>query len=109
VVIGRDPLHDLRHEVRVVARSGGEEVARAWLYNFRDTGWMRGAYVEPAWRGRGLQRSLLFARARLAMERGCDLVGATAEPGTVSAANMYAAGMTRLASRSQYRYTPPNR
>ena len=90
----------------MVARSGDAEVARAWLYTYRDTGWMRGAYVEPAWRGRGLQRSLLHARARLAAERGCDLVGTTAEPDTVSAANMIAVGLRRLAKRSQYRYEP---
>jgi MOSC domain-containing protein YiiM/GNAT superfamily N-acetyltransferase len=104
VVIRVDPAHDGVHEVRLVAVHGAEEVGRAWLYQYKHTGWMRGAYVEPAWRGRRLQRALISARARLAEERGCDLVGATAEPGTVSAANMLDAGFRRLAGRSQYRY-----
>lgn len=102
-----DPAHDGVHEVRLTAVSGGEEVGRAWLYVYNRTGWMRGAYVEQAIRGRGLQRALISARARLAEQRGCDLVGATAEPGTVSAANMVASGFRRLAGRGQYRYTPP--
>jgi MOSC domain-containing protein YiiM len=102
-----DPAHDGVHEVRLTAVSGAEEVGRAWLYVYNRTGWMRGAFVEPAIRGRGLQRALISARARLAEGRGCDLVGATAEPGTVSASNMVASGFRRLAGRSQYRYTPP--
>jgi MOSC domain-containing protein YiiM/GNAT superfamily N-acetyltransferase len=101
-----DPAHDGVHEVRLAAVSGVEEVGRAWLYVYKQTGWMRGAFVEPEWRGRGLQRALTSARARLAEERGCDLVGATAEPGTVSASNMVASGFRRLAGRSQYRYSP---
>jgi MOSC domain-containing protein YiiM/ribosomal protein S18 acetylase RimI-like enzyme len=102
-----DPAHDGHHEVRLVAVHDGQEVSRAWLYVYNRTGWMRGAYVEPAWRGRGLQRALISARARLAEERGCDVVGATAEPGTVSASNMHASGFRRLSSRGQYRYAPP--
>lgn len=106
VVIRVDPANDSLHAVRLIADHGGEEVGRAWLYVYRGTGWMRGAYVQPVWRGRGLQRALIAARARLAAERGANLVGATAEPETVSATNMLRTGLRRLGSRGQYRYTP---
>jgi MOSC domain-containing protein YiiM/GNAT superfamily N-acetyltransferase len=106
VVVEIDPAYDGRHEVRIRACAGDVEVGRAWLYAYRDTGWLRGAFVEPAWRGKGLQRALTSARARLAAERGCTVVGATAQPGTVSHENMYRSGMRRLGNRSQYRYVP---
>jgi MOSC domain-containing protein YiiM/GNAT superfamily N-acetyltransferase len=106
VEIVRDPAYDTTHELRLSVRAGDAEVGRAWLYTYHDTAWARGAFVAPEWRGRGLQRSLIAARARIAEERGCTLVGATAEPGTVSAANMAAAGLSRIGSRGQYRYTP---
>jgi GNAT superfamily N-acetyltransferase len=106
IEIVRDPEFDTAHELRLSARAAGAEVGRAWLYTYRDTAWARGAFVEPEWRGRGLQRALLAARARIAEERGCSLIGATAEPGTVSSANMELAGLRRIGSRGQYRYTP---
>jgi len=106
VEIVRDPAYDTTHELRLSARADGAEVGRAWLYTYRDTAWARGAFVEPAWRGRGLQRALLAARARIAEERGCSLIGATAEPGTVSSTNMEQAGLRPIGSRGQYRYTP---
>lgn len=106
VEIVRDPAYDTTHELRLSVRAGDAEVGQAWLYTYRDTAWSRGAFVAPEWRGQGLQRAMIAARARIAAERGCTLLGSTAEPGTVSAANMAAAGLSVIGSRGQYRYTP---
>jgi GNAT superfamily N-acetyltransferase len=62
--------------------------------------------VAPQFRGRGLQRALVAARARAAIELGCDLVGAAAEPGWVSADNIERAGMRPVGTRGHYIYEP---
>jgi len=97
-----------RHNARqlFVAELDGHVVANASLHVSAKTGWLRGALVAPEARGRGIQSALIAARVRAAIEAGCDLVGATAEPGHVSARNLQRLGMRRLARRSSYVYTP---
>ena len=60
----------------------------------------------PTARGKGIQRALISARARLAAERGCDLLGAWAEPDGPSAANLVRMGMRQIGVRRHYVYNP---
>jgi MOSC domain-containing protein YiiM/GNAT superfamily N-acetyltransferase len=89
-----------------IAELNGEPVANGSLHVSAHTGWLRGALVAPAARGRGIQRALIAARVRAAVEAGCDLVGASAEPTEISARNLEQMGMRRLGSRSSYHYMP---
>jgi MOSC domain-containing protein YiiM/GNAT superfamily N-acetyltransferase len=95
------------HRVVLLAELNGDAVAVASLHTHRGAGWLRGAAVVPEARGRGIQRALISARVRLAAELGCDLVGAWAEPGEVSAANLERMGMRAIGVREHYLYTPP--
>lgn len=93
----------------LLAELGGEPVATAALHVNRRTGWLRASAVVPRARGLGLQRALIAARVRLALEQGCDVVGAWAEPDTVSAANLERLRLRRVATRRQYEYVPRGR
>lgn len=94
------------HATVVLAEEAGRPVAAAVLYLHHRTAWLRGASVVPQARGRGLQRALIAERARLAIERGGELLGAAAEPGSRSARNLEQAGLRRVGVRRQYRYQP---
>ena len=89
-----------------VVHDGGRPVAHASLAISARTGWLRSALVTPQARGRGFQRALISARARAAAEAGCDLSGAAAEPGSISAANLQQAGLRRVGARGHYIYDP---
>jgi len=89
-----------------VAEIDGRPVANASLHVSARTGWLRGALVAPEARGRGIQRALIGARAQAAAERGCDLVGSSAEPGGVSARNLQQMGLRQIGRRSQSEYRP---
>jgi MOSC domain-containing protein YiiM/GNAT superfamily N-acetyltransferase len=89
-----------------IAEINGEPVGNGSLHISAKTGWLRGALVSPQARGRGIQRALIAARIRAALEAGCDLVGASAEPGEVSARNLERMGLRKLGSRSSYHYMP---
>jgi MOSC domain-containing protein YiiM/GNAT superfamily N-acetyltransferase len=89
-----------------VAEIDGVAVGNASLHVSAATGWLRGALVAPAARGRGIQTALIATRIRAAMEAGCELVGAQAEPGEVSARNLQRMGMRRLGSQNNYEYAP---
>ena len=89
-----------------LAELNGRPVANATLHISARTGWLRGALVAPEARGRGIQRAMITARVRAAMEAGCDLVGASAEPAEVSSANLQRMGLRRIGRRSSYIYEP---
>ena len=89
-----------------VAEIDGVAVGNASLHVSAGAGWLRGALVAPEARGRGIQQALIAARIRAAIEAGCDLVGAQAEPGEVSARNLQRMGMRRLGSQNNYAYVP---
>jgi len=95
------------HRVVLVAEMSGKAVAIASLHTRHQTAWMRGAWVVPAERGLGIQRATIAARARLAAELGCDLIGASAAPGEVSAHNLELMGLRPVGTREHYRYAPP--
>ena len=95
------------HLHRFVAEIDGRPIGVATLRTHHHVGWLRGASVLPAIRGQGAQRALIAARARRAAELGCELVGSSAVPGGVSAANLEASGLRLIGSRGSYRYDPP--
>lgn len=89
-----------------VAEIDGKQVANASLHVSAKTGWLRGAVVAPHARGRGIQRALVSARVVAAAELGCNLVGASAEPGDVSARNLGRVGLRTLGRHTSYEYVP---
>jgi GNAT superfamily N-acetyltransferase len=94
------------HRTVLLAELDGEPVGAASVHMSGKTGWLRGASVIPSARGRGIQRALISARAQLARELDCDLVGAWAEPGGPSASNLEVMGMRPIGTRSHYLYVP---
>lgn len=89
-----------------VAELDGTPVGNGSLHVSSRTGWLRGTLVAPEARGRGIQRALIAARVGAAIEAGCDLVGASAEPDGVSARNLERMGMRRIGTRTIYEYVP---
>ncbi len=84
----------------------GRVVAAAALMTHRRVGWLGAGTVLPEARGRGIQRALIAHRAAVAAELGCTKVMATAEVGSVSAANLTASGMPLIWRRQHYRLDP---
>jgi len=89
-------LADHPHRFILLAEIGGRPIGVASLHTHARTGWLRGAAVVPDARGRGIQRALIAARVALAVERGCDLVGAWAEPDKFSSANLEQMGLRQI-------------
>jgi MOSC domain-containing protein YiiM/GNAT superfamily N-acetyltransferase len=89
-----------------VAEIDGVAVANASLHVSANVGWLRGALVAPEARGKGIQRALIAVRIRAAIAANCDLIGAQAEPGEVSARNLNAMGLRHLGFESLYVYEP---
>lgn len=91
------------HAHRFVAEADGEVVGTGLLHLRRRVGWLRAGTVLPAFRGRGIQRALIVARAAAAARHGADLVGASANAEGVSAANLERLGFRVVATRHRYR------
>ncbi len=90
-----------------VAVADGEVVATALLVVHRRVGYLTAATVDPAWRGRGLQRALIRARAALASGLGCDLLlVAAAADNAASLRNIERSGFRELTRRDVYRFDP---
>jgi GNAT superfamily N-acetyltransferase len=94
------------HIVVVLAYLDGAPAATAWLWHGHRTAWLRGASVAPQFRGRGIHRALIAARAKAAIDLGCDLIGAWAAAGSTSSRNLGALGLRRIGTRQHYRYVP---
>lgn len=86
-----------------VAEEHGEIVAVAALFTRRRIGLLATAAVAPAARGRGLQRALIASRARVAAERSCQTLAASAVVGGVSERNLAALGFEVLSRQALYR------
>ena len=93
-------------EHQLVASLDGRDVAAAATFLRRRVAWLGGGVVLPEARGRGIQRALIAERARLAIDAGCRKVLATAEVGSVSAANLEQMGMGSIWTRALYRLDP---
>jgi MOSC domain-containing protein YiiM/GNAT superfamily N-acetyltransferase len=94
------------HRTVLLAEIGGEPVGASSVHVGGKAGWLRGASVVPSARGRGIQRAMIAARVKIAMDRGCDLVGAWAEPNGPSAHNLEKMGMRAIGMRRHYLYEP---
>jgi MOSC domain-containing protein YiiM len=91
----------------LVAEEGGNAVGGGTLHTHKRVGLFRAGMVVPTARGRGLQRAIISARARLAEELDCDLIASQAPPGGPSELNLIRMGMERIWHRPVYRYDPP--
>jgi MOSC domain-containing protein YiiM/GNAT superfamily N-acetyltransferase len=96
-------LARVAHHHRFVAELDGRPVATGSLHTHRGVGWLRAGTVLPDARGRGIQRQLIAARASLALELGCDIVGASANEGGASARNLERIGARTVVVRARYR------
>jgi GNAT superfamily N-acetyltransferase len=90
-----------------VAVVDGEVAATALLVTHRKTGLLGAAFVRPEWRGRGIHRALIAARARRAAELGCDLVAVEARADNHgSSRNIERSGFRSFVRRDVYRFDP---
>jgi MOSC domain-containing protein YiiM/GNAT superfamily N-acetyltransferase len=99
-------LAKLPRWIFLLANLDGRPAGAGLVFLTGRTGWLRAGAVVPEARGRGIQRALLAARARLAAAEGCDLLGATAEVGSVSARNLERMGFEQIGIRENHRYVP---
>jgi MOSC domain-containing protein YiiM/GNAT superfamily N-acetyltransferase len=93
-----------RHHL--IAEREGAPVGVSGLFTRRRVGLLATTAVLPAARGHGVHRALIAHRVRLAAERGCTLVTASANVGSPSAANLEAMGFRRLEESALYRCDP---
>ena len=72
----REVAHDPEHFLVFVAEADGEVVSAAWLATKPGTGFagLWGGSTVPAWRRRGIYRSLVAARARAALDRRVEFL-----------------------------------
>jgi MOSC domain-containing protein YiiM/GNAT superfamily N-acetyltransferase len=99
-LVGSAGLHHLLVEDR------GEPVGVAGLFTRRRIGLLVTMAVLPAARGRGIQRALIAERIRLAIERRCTTVTASALVGSASARNLEAMGFRPIHEQALYRFDP---
>jgi MOSC domain-containing protein YiiM/GNAT superfamily N-acetyltransferase len=92
-----------------VAELDGRIVGVAATQTHRRVGWLGGGAVLPEARGSGIQRALISHRATVAAAAGCTRVMATANAGSVSAANLEAMGLREIWRRQNLTWTPGGR
>jgi GNAT superfamily N-acetyltransferase len=85
--------HRMPGAANVLAIADGHAVGCGSLRVASGVGLLGAAATRPGHRGRGVQSALLRHRVRLAAERGCDLVAATALPPGASARNLLRHGL----------------
>jgi MOSC domain-containing protein YiiM/GNAT superfamily N-acetyltransferase len=93
-----------QHQLLVEDRS--EAVGVASLFTRRRVGLLATTAVLPAARGRGIHRALIAERIRLAIERRCTTVTASALVGSASAKNLVAMGFRPVHEQALYRFEP---
>ena len=91
------------HTHRFVAERDGAAVGAGLLHTHHGVGLLRAGTVLHYYRGLGIQRRLLTGRMEHARRLGCDLVGASADEGSVSQANLERVGLRPVARRARYR------
>lgn len=89
-----------------IAEQAGKSVGVSGLFTRRRVGLLATTAVLPNARGQGIQRALIAARTRLAIERRCTIVTATALAGSPSARNLEAMGFERIQEQALYRFDP---
>jgi GNAT superfamily N-acetyltransferase len=90
----------------LVAEADGEVVSAAWLVISPGTAFagLRGGTTVPAWRGRGIYRALIAARARLAVARGVEYLHVDASED--SAPTLERLGFRAATTATPYVWTP---
>ncbi len=105
--VARGPHLLATRNVHVLAAWSGEQVIGVGtLHIHGKVGLLRGGVVLPGWRGLGIQRALIAARAGLARELGCDTISSQAAPESVSERNLLRMGLEQLTIRDVYRFDP---
>ncbi|HEU4672402.1 MAG TPA: GNAT family N-acetyltransferase [Candidatus Limnocylindrales bacterium] len=90
-----------------VALVDGQVVGGALLAARGRIGLLTAAAVAPEWRGRGIQRALIGARAARATELGCEVVAIeTSTDNEASLRNIRRTGFRELARREVYGFDP---
>ena len=92
------------HSAVFLSEIDGRPVGAGSVHVTNRTAWLRGGTVVPEERGRGIQRALIHQRALFAVAEKCDLAGATAEIGSVSAANLRRLGFEAVGRRERHRW-----
>ena len=90
-----------RHHL--LAEVAGRPVGVGGLFTRRRVGLLATAAVLPDARGQGIQRALVTERIRLAAERRCTVVAASASAGSPSARNLAALGCRVVHEQALYR------
>jgi GNAT superfamily N-acetyltransferase len=85
-----------------LAEADGSPVGWARVFVRRGVALLGAAEVVPAWRGRGIHRALIAARARQAEAEGALHVVAQARDGSPSARNLAAMGLRPIWTRRDY-------
>jgi MOSC domain-containing protein YiiM/GNAT superfamily N-acetyltransferase len=89
-----------------VGELDGRPVAAGAVFVRRRVAWLGGAAVLPHARGQGVQRSLIAERVTFAVERGAEIVMASADPDSPSERNLQSMGLQRLWGRRLWRFDP---
>jgi GNAT superfamily N-acetyltransferase len=97
------------HSAVFLAELDGLPVGAGLVHVTHRTAWLRGGTVVPEARGHGIQRALIEHRALFAVAEKCDVAGATAEPGSVSAANLRRMGFEAVGTRERHRWPSEER
>ena len=87
-----------------LAMAGESPVGWGKVFLRRGVALLGAAEVLPAWRGRGIHRALIAARARQAEVDGASHVAAQARDGSAAARSLAAMGLRPIWSRRDYRY-----
>ncbi len=87
-----------------LAEADGSLIGWARVFVRRGVALLGAAEVVPAWRGRGIHRALIAARARQAEAEGALHLVAQARDGSPSARNLAAMGLRPIWTRHDYRY-----
>lgn len=90
----------------VLAEVDGRLAGAAGLFARARVGGLGPAAVLPEFRGRGIHAALIAVRARLAEEKGCELVTAQAETDGRSEHHMRRMGLARIHVRDVHRVDP---
>jgi MOSC domain-containing protein YiiM/GNAT superfamily N-acetyltransferase len=101
-VVLEEHLARVAHHHRFVVEVGGRPVAAGSVHTHHGVGWLRAGSVLPEFRGLGLQRALIAARAEHARHAGCELLGASTLEDGASARNVERLGFWRVGTRRSY-------
>ncbi|MFD5079969.1 GNAT family N-acetyltransferase [Streptomyces sp. NPDC058371] len=91
----------------LAAEADGQVVSAAWLVMSPGSGFagLRGGTTLPAWRGRGIYRALVAARAQLAVARGVEYLHVDASQDSASA--LQRLGFRAATTTTPHVWTPP--